>query len=148
MAVNAKTYSQKPVEVERRWVLIDAETAPTLGRLATEIATYLTGKNKVTYTPHTDGGDYVVVINAEKVKVTGNKEEDKMYYRHSGFPGGLKEASLKEVRVKDASMIIEKAAKGMLPKNKLQEERMKRLRVYNGSEHNHVAQKPEKVEVK
>lgn len=148
MAVNAKTYSQKPVEVERRWVLIDAETAPTLGRLATEIATYLTGKNKVTYTPHTDGGDYVVVINAEKVKVTGNKEEDKMYYRHSGFPGGLKEASLKEVRAKDASMIIEKAVKGMLPKNKLQEERMKRLRVYNGSEHNHVAQKPEKVEVK
>lgn len=148
MAVNAKTYSQKPVEVERRWVLIDAETAPTLGRLATEIATYLTGKNKVTYTPHTDGGDYVVVINAEKVKVTGNKEEDKIYYRHSGFPGGLKEASLKEVRVKDASMIIEKAVKGMLPKNKLQEERMKRLRVYNGSEHNHVAQKPEKVEVK
>ncbi len=148
MAVNAKTYSQKPVEVERRWVLIDAETAPTLGRLATEIATYLTGKNKVTYTPHTDGGDYVVVINAEKVKVTGNKEEDKMYYRHSGFPGGLKEASLKEVRMKDASMIIEKAVKGMLPKNKLQEERMKRLRVYNGSEHNHVAQKPEKVEVK
>ena len=148
MAVNAKTYSQKPVEVERRWVLIDAETAPTLGRLATEIATYLTGKNKVTYTPHTDGGDYVVVINAEKVKVTGNKEEDKMYYRHSGFPGGLKEASLKEVRVKDASMIIEKAVKGMLPKNKLQEERMQRLRVYNGSEHNHVAQKPEKVEVK
>lgn len=148
MAVNAKTYSQKSVEVERRWVLIDAETAPTLGRLATEIATYLTGKNKVTYTPHTDGGDYVVVINAEKVKVTGNKEEDKMYYRHSGFPGGLKEASLKEVRVKDASMIIEKAVKGMLPKNKLQEERMKRLRVYNGSEHNHVAQKPEKVEVK
>ena len=144
MAVNAKTYSQKPVEVERRWVLIDAETAPTLGRLATEIATYLTGKNKVTYTPHTD----VVVINAEKVKVTGNKEEDKMYYRHSGFPGGLKEASLKEVRMKDASMIIEKAVKGMLPKNKLQEERMKRLRVYNGSEHNHVAQKPEKVEVK
>lgn len=148
MAVNAKTYSQKPVEVERRWVLIDAETAPTLGRLATEIATYLTGKNKVTYTPHTDGGDYVVVINAEKVKVTGNKEEDKMYYRHSGFPGGLKEASLKEVRMKDASMIIEKAVKGMLPKNKLQEERMKRLRVYNGGEHNHVAQKPEKVEVK
>lgn len=148
MAVNAKTYSQKPVEVERRWVLIDAETAPTLGRLATEITTYLTGKNKVTYTPHTDGGDYVVVINAEKVKVTGNKEEDKMYYRHSGFPGGLKEASLKEVRMKDASMIIEKAVKGMLPKNKLQEERMKRLRVYNGSEHNHVAQKPEKVEVK
>ena len=148
MAVNAKTYSQKPVEVERRWVLIDAETAPTLGRLATEIATYLTGKNKVTYTPHTDGGDYVVVINAEKVKVTGNKEEDKMYYRHSGFPGGLKEASLKEVRMKDASMIIKKAVKGMLPKNKLQEERMKRLRVYNGSEHNHVAQKPEKVEVK
>ena len=148
MAVNAKTYSQKPTEVNRKWLLIDAADAPTLGRLSATIATYLTGKYKPTFTPHTDGGDYVIVINADKVKVTGNKEEAKKYYRHSGFPGGIKEASLKELRAKDASMIIQKSVFGMLPKNKLQDERMKRLKVYNGSEHNHAAQKPEKVEVK
>ena len=148
MAVNAKTYSQKPTEVERKWLLIDAAESATLGRLSAKIATFLTGKNKPTYTPHTDGGDYVIVINAEKVKVTGNKEEAKMYYRHSGFPGGLSEASLKELREKNAAMIIEKAVYGMLPKNKLQADRMKRLKVYVGSEHNHAAQKPEKVEVK
>ena len=95
MAVNAKTYSQKPTEVDRKWLLIDAADAPTLGRLSATIATYLTGKYKPTFTPHTDGGDYVIVINADKVKVTGNKEEAKKYYRHSGFPGGIKEASLK-----------------------------------------------------
>jgi large subunit ribosomal protein L13 len=148
MAVNAKTYSQKPTEVERKWFLIDAAESATLGRLSAKIATLLTGKYKPTFTPHTDGGDYVVVINADKVKVTGNKEEAKMYYRHSGYPGGIKEATLKELREKDATMIIEKAVKGMLPKNKLQDERMKRLKVYKGSEHNHAAQKPEKVEVK
>ncbi len=148
MAVNAKTYSQKPTEVERKWHLIDAAEAPTLGRLSAKIATLLSGKNKATFTPHTDGGDFVVVINAEKVKVTGNKEEDKMYYRHSGFPGGLKEASLKELREKNPAMIIEKAVYGMLPTNKLRDDRMKRLKVYAGAEHNHAAQKPEKVEVK
>lgn len=148
MAVNAKTYSQKPTEVERKWHLIDAAEAPTLGRLSAKIATLLSGKNKATFTPHTDGGDFVVVINAEKVKVTGNKEEDKMYYRHSGFPGGLKEASLKELREKNPAMIIEKAVYGMLPTNKLRNDRMKRLKVYAGAEHNHAAQKPEKVEVK
>lgn len=148
MAINAKTYSQKPVEINRNWILIDAAEAPTLGRLSTVIATYLIGKNKVTYTPHTDNGDYVIVVNAEKVKVTGNKEEDKMYYRHSGFPGGLSEASLKELRAKNAAMIIEKSVQGMLPKNKTQSERMKRLKVYNSAEHNHAAQKPQKVEVK
>lgn len=148
MAVNAKTYSQKPTEVERKWHLIDATEAPTLGRLSAKIATLLSGKNKATFTPHTDGGDFVVVINAEKVKVTGNKEEDKMYYRHSGFPGGLKEASLKELREKNPAMIIEKAVYGMLPTNKLRDDRMKRLKVYAGAEHNHAAQKPEKVEVK
>ena len=148
MAVNAKTYSQKPTEVERKWHLIDAAEAPTLGRLSAKIATLLSGKNKATFTPHTDGGDFVVVINAEKVKVTGNKEEDKMYYRHSGFPGGLKEASLKELREKNPAMIIEKAVYGMLPTNKLRDDRMKRLKVYAGAEHNHTAQKPEKVEVK
>ena len=148
MAVNAKTYSQKPTEVERKWHLIDAAEAPTLGRLSAKIATLLSGKNKATFTPHTVGGDFVVVINAEKVKVTGNKEEDKMYYRHSGFPGGLKEASLKELREKNPAMIIEKAVYGMLPTNKLRDDRMKRLKVYAGAEHNHAAQKPEKVEVK
>ena len=148
MAVNAKTYSQKPTEVERKWHLIDAAEAPTLGRLSAKIATLLSGKNKATFTPHTDGGDFVVVINAEKVKVTGNKEEDKMYYRHSGFPGGLKEASLKELREKNPAMIIEKAVYGMLPTNKLRDDRMKRLKVYAGAEHNHAAQTPEKVEVK
>lgn len=148
MAVNAKTYSQKPTEVERKWHLIDAAEAPTLGRLSAKIATLLSGKNKATFTPHTDGGDFVVVINAEKVKVTGNKEEGKMYYRHSGFPGGLKEASLKELREKNPAMIIEKAVYGMLPTNKLRDDRMKRLKVYAGAEHNHAAQKPEKVEVK
>lgn len=148
MAVNAKTYSQKPTEVERKWHLIDAAEAPTLGRLSAKIATLLSGKNKATFTPHTDGGDFVVVINAEKVKVTGNKEEDKMYYRHSGFPGGLKEASLKELRERNPAMIIEKAVYGMLPTNKLRDDRMKRLKVYAGAEHNHAAQKPEKVEVK
>ena len=148
MAVNAKTYSQKPTEVERKWHLIDAAEAPTLGRLSAKIATLLSGKNKATFTPHTDGGDFVVVINAEKVKVTGNKEEDKMYYRHSGFPGGLKEASLKELREKNPAMIIEKAVYGMLPTNILRDDRMKRLKVYAGAEHNHAAQKPEKVEVK
>lgn len=148
MAVNAKTYSQKLTEVERKWILIDAAESATLGRLSAKIATFLTGKNKPTYTPHTDGGDYVVVINANQVKVTGNKEEDKMYYSHSGFPGGLKEASLKELREKNATMIIEKAVAGMLPKNKLHADRMSRLKVYAGAEHAHNAQKPQKVEVK
>ncbi len=142
-----KTYSQKSSEVSRRWVLFDASDA-TLGRLATEISSYLTGKYKPTYTPHIDNGDYVVVINAEKTKVTGDKEESKLYYRHSGFPGGIKDASLKEVREKAPERIIEAAVKGMLPKNKLQSDRLKRLRVFAGSEHSHNAQAPEKVEVK
>lgn len=142
-----KTYSQKPADVSRRWVLFDASELP-LGRLATQIATHLTGKYKPTYTPHTDGGDYVVVINAEKAVVTGAKETDKIYYRHTGFPGGIKDATLAEVREKFPERIIETAVKGMLPKNKLQAERMKRLRVFGGSEHSHTAQTPEKVEVK
>lgn len=142
-----KTYSQKPSEVSRRWVLIDASDAP-LGRVATEISKYLIGKYKPTYTPHIDGGDYVVVINAEKAVVTGDKERQKVYYRHSGFPGGIKEARLEEVREKFPERIIEAAVKGMLPKNKLSDERMKRLKVFVGSEHAHAAQTPEKVEVK
>lgn len=142
-----KTYSQKPAEVSRRWVLIDATDAP-LGRLSTEIAKYLIGKYKPSYTPHVDGGDYVVVINAAKAVVTGDKETGKVYYRHSGFPGGIKDATLKEVREKFPERIIENAVKGMLPKNKLSEGRMQRLKVFPGSEHAHTAQTPEKVEVK
>ena len=147
MSVNAKTYSQKPSEVSRRWILIDASEAP-LGRIATQIATYLTGKYKPSFTPHIDGGDYVVVINAEKTVVTGDKETGKVYYRHSGFPGGIKDATLKEVREKFPERILENAVKGMLPKNKLVDARMQRLKIYAGSEHAHTAQTPEKVEVK
>ena len=142
-----KTYSQKPSEISRRWVLFDASELP-LGRLSTMIATYLTGKYKPTYTPHMDGGDYVVVINAANLVVTGDKETGKIYYHHSGFPGGIKDARLKEVREKFPERIIEEAVKGMLPKNKLQAERLKRLRIFAGSEHSHTAQTPEKVEVK
>jgi len=147
MAINAKTYSQKPSEVSRRWILIDASTAP-VGRIATQIATYLTGKYKPTFTAHIDGGDYVVVINAAQAVFTGNKENDKKYYRHSGFPGGIKDATVAEVREKFPERLIEAAVKGMLPKNKLSDERMKRLRVFAGAEHTHTAQTPEKVEVK
>ena len=142
-----KTFSQKTADVSRRWILIDATDAP-LGRVATEVAKYLIGKYKPTYTPHIDGGDYVVVINAEKAVVTGNKEEAKIYYRHSGFPGGIKDAQLKEVRERFPTRILEKAVKGMLPKNKLSAGRMERLKLFVGPEHAHAAQKPEKVEVK
>ncbi len=142
-----KTYSQKPADVTRRWILIDASAAP-LGRTAALIATHLTGKYKPTFTPHTDGGDYVVVINAKDTLVTGDKELQKIYYRHSGFPGGIRDARLEEVREKFPERIIEAAVKGMLPKNKLAAERMKRLKVFPGAEHDHAAQKPEKVEVK
>ena len=142
-----KTYSQKPTEVSRRWILIDATDAP-LGRLSTEISKYLIGKYKPDYTPHIDGGDYVVVINAAEVPVTGNKEEAKIYYRHSGFPGGIKDAQLKEVREKFPERIIESAVKGMLPKNKLSSGRMQRLKIFAGSEHAHTAQTPEKINLK
>ena len=142
-----KTYSQKPSEVSRRWILIDAKDAP-LGRVATTVATYLTGKYKPSFTPHVDGGDYVIVINAKEAVATGNKEEDKVYYRHSGFPGGIKSAILKEVREKAPEFIIENAVKGMIPHNKLAKERMARLKIFAGENHSHEAQKPEKVEVK
>lgn len=144
--VGFKTYSQKPSEVNRRWILLDASTAP-LGRLANIAAKYLIGKYKPTYTPHIDGGDYVVIINASKAVVTGNKEKDKKYYRHSGFPGGIKEASLAEVRAKRPERIVEEAVKGMIPRNKLAAVRLKRLRVFSGENHDHIAQNPEKVEV-
>jgi large subunit ribosomal protein L13 len=145
--VNAKTYSQKPSEVNRHWILIDASTAP-LGRVSTAIAKYLIGKYKPTYTPHIDAGDYVVVINAAKLVVTGAKENDKMYYRHSGYPGGLTEAKLSELRTKHPERIISEAVKGMIPRNKLAAERLKRLRIFPGEDHTHTAQTPQKVEVK
>lgn len=142
-----KTYSQKPTEVTRRWVLIDAKDAP-LGRLSTVISKHLIGKYKPTYTPHIDGGDYVIVINAKETVVTGNKEEGKIYYRHSGFPGGIKDATLREVREKFPERIIEHSVKGMLPKNKLSSDRMQRLKVFPGQEHAHTAQTPEKITIK
>lgn len=145
--VNAKTYSQKPSEVSREWFLVDAAELP-LGRLATIIADKLIGKNKPSYTPHIDGGDYVVVVNAANLVVTGDKETGKIYYRHSGFPGGIKDATLAEVREKFPERIIEKAVQGMLPKNKLSADRMARLKIFAGAEHAHTAQTPKKVEVK
>lgn len=145
--VNAKTFSQKTADVSREWFLVDASELP-LGRIATIIADKLIGKNKPTYTPHIDGGDYVVVINAAKLVVTGDKETAKIYYRHSGFPGGIKDATLAEVREKFPERIIEKAVKGMLPKNKLSPNRMGRLKIFAGEEHAHTAQTPKKVEVK
>ena len=139
-----KTYSQKAKEVEREWWIIDASTLP-LGKLAVVIADKLMGKSKVTYTPHIDGGDYVVVINAKDLKVTGEKMLDKKYYRHSGFPGALKELRLEEVVEKDPTFAIKAAVKGMLPKNKLAADRMARLRVFAGAEHAHTAQNPKEI---
>ena len=145
--VIAKTFSQKPADVNREWFLIDASELP-LGRIATIIADKLIGKNKPTYTPHVDGGDYVVVINAAQTVVTGNKETGKIYYRHSGFPGGIKDATLAAVRERAPERIIEAAVQGMLPKNKLSADRMGRLKIFAGAEHAHTAQQPKKVEVK
>jgi large subunit ribosomal protein L13 len=142
-----KTYSAKPTDVTRKWYVLDASEAP-LGRLATVAATLLTGKGKPQFTKHIDCGDYVIVVNADKLVVTGNKLEDKMYYRHSGYPGGLKEAQLKEVMAKDSTMVITKAIRGMLPVNKLRDGRLARLKVYAGSEHNHEAQKPQVLTLK
>jgi len=141
------TYSAKPSDVTRKWYVIDAAEAP-LGRTATKIATLLTGKGKPQYTAHIDCGDFVVVINAATPKVTGNKLEDKMYYRHSGYPGGLKEAQLKDVLDRTPDRAIFEAVRGMLPVNKLRDERLKRLKIYAGPEHNHAAQKPEAISVK
>src|SRR5574344_2414217 len=140
-----KTYSAKPLEVERKWYLIDAE-GEILGRLATKIADILRGKNKPEFTPHVDTGDFVVVINAEKIQVTGKKETDKIYYHHTGYPGGLKSASVKEVMAKNPVLALEKAVKGMLPHNTLGDEQFQKLKLYAGAEHPHEAQKPIKLE--
>ncbi|HAC55972.1 TPA: 50S ribosomal protein L13 [Candidatus Saccharibacteria bacterium] len=142
-----KTYSKKASEVSHAWVLIDASEAP-LGRVATKIATRLIGKYKPNYTPHMDDGDYVVVINADKLVLTGNKADSKVYYRHTGFPGGIKERSLKEVKQLDSTKAVVAAVKGMLPRNKQLADRLARLRVFPGETHEHTAQQPVKVEVK
>ena len=141
-----KTFSAKPAEVQRDWLLVDA-TDKSLGRLASEIAVRLRGKHKPIYTPHVDTGDYVVVINAEKVKATGNKELDKTYYRHTGYPGGLKETKLGKLRGEHPERIIEFAVKGMLPKNPLGRQMYRKLKVYAGDEHPHAAQQPTPVEL-
>jgi len=139
-----KTYSQKGSEIKREWWVIDASSMP-LGKLAVVIADKLMGKSKVTYTPHIDNGDYVVVTNAKNIVVTGNKMVDKKYYRHSGFPGGLTELKLEEVIEKDPAVAIRAAVKGMLPKNKLAADRLTRLRIFNGAEHAHTAQNPKEI---
>lgn len=140
-----KTYSAKPLEVERKWYLIDAD-GEILGRLATKIANILRGKNKPEYTPNVDTGDFVIVINVEKIKVTGKKETDKKYYHHSGYPGGLKIASFKELMEKNPTLALEKAVKGMLPHNTLGDEQFQKLKLFAGSEHTHAAQKPIVIE--
>ena len=136
-----KTFSLKNTEVSRDWVVFDASDK-ILGRFATKIADKLRGKDKPTFTPHVDGGDFVVVINADKVKVTGNKAEQKKYYKHSLYPGGLKEKSYKEVLESTPERIIENAVKGMLPKNEVGKSIIKKLKVYSGSEHPHESQNP------
>ena len=141
------TYMQKPLEVERKWYLIDANGL-TLGRLATEIANLLRGKGKPTFTPNVDCGDYVVVINADKIHVTGNKMQDKLYYNHSGYPGGLRVRNLKTVLEKKPCEALERAVKGMLPHNHLGADVYRKLFVYAGAEHKQEAQKPELYEVK
>jgi large subunit ribosomal protein L13 len=142
-----KTYSAKPTDVVRKWYILDAAEAP-LGRVATKAATLLTGKGKPMFTKHIDTGDYVIVINADKLVVTGKKFEDKMYYRYSGYPGGLTEQTMREVMEKDPTIVIEKAIRGMLPVNKLRPDRLARLKIYRGEEHQHAAQKPEAISVK
>ena len=139
-----KTYSQKASEIKREWWVIDASSMP-LGKLAVVIADKLMGKSKVTYTPHIDNGDYVVVTNAKNLVVTGDKMLQKKYYRHSGYPGGIKELKLEEVIEKNPSRVIAEAVKGMLPKNKLLADRMARLRVFDGEEHAHTAQNPQNI---
>jgi large subunit ribosomal protein L13 len=140
-----KTYTAKPGEIEQSWYLVDAE-GKTLGRLATQIADLLRGKGKPQYTPHVDSGDFVVVVNAEKIHVTGKKLEQKIYYRHSGYPGGLKERTLAEQLDRRPEEVIRKAVKGMLPKNKLAARQIVKLKVYAGAEHPHTAQNPVPIE--
>lgn len=141
-----KTFSAKPQEVRREWFVVDA-TDKVLGRLASEVARRLRGKHKPEFTPHVDTGDHIVVINAEKIHVTGNKAEAKTYWHHSGYPGGIKSASFKELITDHPERIIQTAVKGMLPKNALGRQMIKKLHIYSGSEHKHQAQQPQPLEI-
>jgi len=140
------TISAKPAEVERDWYLVDA-SGKTLGRLASEIARRLRGKHKPVYTPHVDTGDYIVVINAEKIHVSGNKVTDKKYFRHSGYPGGIKEANFTQMIDRHPEKVLELAVKGMLPRNPLGRAMFKKLKVYAGTEHRHTAQQPQPLDI-
>ncbi len=142
-----KTFSLKPAQVSRKWYIIDASEAP-LGRVATLAASLLIGKAKPTVTAHVDGGDYVIIINTKRLVVTGNKLEAKIYYRHSHYPGGLKTISLREKLKKDPNAVLLTAIRGMLPVNKLRDGRLARLKLYEGNEHQHEAQKPERISAK
>ena len=142
-----QTYMANPDKIERKWYVVDAE-GQTLGRLASQVASVLRGKNKPTYTPSMDTGDYVIVVNADKIKVTGKKLDQKIYYRHSDYVGGMKETTLKELLAKKPEDVINFAVKGMLPKGPLGRQMIKKLHVYAGPEHNHAAQKPEVLEIK
>ncbi|XOV90781.1 MAG: 50S ribosomal protein L13 [Pseudomonadota bacterium] len=141
-----KTYTAKKETVRHGWVLVDA-TDKTLGRLSTEIANRLRGKHRAEFTPNVDTGDYVIVVNAEKVRVTGNKALDKQYYHHTGYPGGIKSINFEDLVQKAPERIIEKAVKGMMPKNKLSRAMLSKLKVYAGSEHPHAAQQPQLLEL-
>ncbi len=142
-----KTYSAKPSEVTRKWYIIDASEAP-LGRLSTLVAKLLIGKDKTMFTKHIDCGDHVIIVNSDNLVVTGKKETDKIYYKHSGFPGGLRETPLAQQREKDSTRIIIHSIRGMLPVNKLRDARLARLKVYTGLDHKHEAQKPEIIKLK
>ena len=142
-----KSFMAKPQEIERKWLVIDADGL-VLGRLATEVATILRGKNKPIYTPHVDTGDYVIVINADKMKLTGKKLDQKRYYWHTGYPGGLKSVDYRTMMENTPEKALMIAVKGMLPKNSLGRQMLKKLRVYSGTEHGHEAQKPEVYEIK
>lgn len=145
--MSQKTYSAKPADVTRKWYLVDASET-TLGRVATQAATLLTGKGKPQFTKHIDCGDYVIVINARNLKVTGDKLTTKKYYHHSGHPGGLRERTMNEQMELDPTKVLEHAIRGMLPVNKLRDDRLARLKIYAGAEHKHEAQKPVTVSVK
>lgn len=142
-----KSFMASPATIERKWYVVDA-TGHTLGRLTSEIAAILRGKNKPTFTPHIDTGDYVIVVNADKIKTTGKKMEQKIYYNHSDYPGGMRETTLAQMMAKDSTEVIRLAVKGMLPKGPLGRSMITKLHVFSGAEHTHAAQKPEVLEIK
>ena len=142
-----KSFMASPATIERKWYVVDA-TGHTLGRLSSEIAAVLRGKNKPTFTPHIDTGDYVIVVNADKIKVTGKKLSQKIYYNHSDYPGGMRETTLEQMMAKDSTEVIRLAVKGMLPKGPLGRSMITKLHVFSGAEHTHAAQKPEVLEIK